>query len=278
MKTLTKIGVAIQLAAALSGCATPRTKHTDPAMRIFVDPDSLDKKNLPRLKAALQASGNWIVVDRDAGYDAMNKEQDRQYKDSENRIDQKERYAIWGKQYGVGGVITATSQCSASYRFWANQTDFDCVQNIQVMDAKTGEVLATAEGLGTDGSFFYAEMNIAPSWTETVEKLNESYPKYFEKIKKSETILAREHEAELATEKIQSEKDASKETSREAYRRQQEAYLARVRTGDMTKEEVRTLLNAKASGHQLTPEEIEGLEIVLQRAQMKTILKEATGE
>ena len=278
MKILTKITIAIQLAAVISGCATPRTKHTDPAMRIFVDPDSLDKKNLPRLKAALQASGNWIVVDRDAGYDAMNKEQDRQYKDSENRIDQKERYAIWGKQYGVGGVITATSQCSASKRFWANQRDFDCIQNVQVMDAKTGEVLATAEGLGTDGSFFYAEMNIAPSWTETVEKLNEAYPRYFEKIKKSETILAREHEAELATAKIESEKDTSKVASREAYKKQQEAYLARVRTGDMTKEEVRTLLKAKASGFQLAPEEIEGLEIVLQRAQMKTILKEATGE
>lgn len=278
MKNLIKAGIAIHLVVSLLGCATPRTKHTDPAMRVFVDPDSLDKKNLPRLKAALQAFGNWIVVDRDAGYNAMNKEQDRQYKDSENRIDQRERYAIWGKQYGVGGVITASSQCSASKRFLANRTDFDCIQNIQVMDAKTGEVLATAEGLGTDGSFFYAEMNIAPSWTETVEKLNESYPKYFERIKKSEAILAREHEADLASIKMESEKDSSKEASREAYKRQQEAYLARVRTGDMTKAEVRTLLNARASGHQLAPEEIEGLEIVLQRAQMKTILREAAGE
>lgn len=278
MKNLIKAGIGITLVVSLLGCATPRTKHTDPAMRVFVDPESLDKKNLPRLKAALQASGNWIVVDRDAGYNAMNKEQNRQYKDSENRIDQKERYAIWGKQYGVGGVITASSQCSASKRFLANRTDFDCVQNVQVMDAKTGEVLATAEGLGTDGSFFYAEMNIAPSWTETVEKLNESYPKYFERIKKSEMILAREHEADLASKKMESEKDASKEASREAYKRQQEAYLARVRTGDMTKAEVRTLLNARASGHQLAPEEIEGLEIVLQRAQMKTILREAAGE
>lgn len=82
----------------------------------------------------------------------------------------------------------------------------------------------------------------------------------------------------MATAKIESEKDTSKVASREAYKKQQEAYLARVRTGDMTKEEVRTLLKAKASGFQLTPEEIEGLEIVLQRAQMKTILKEATGE
>lgn len=266
------------VAAGLAGCATPRTTSTDPAMRIFVDADSLDKKNLPRLKAALQESGKWIVIDRDAGYNAMNKEQDRQYKDSENRIDQKERYAIFGKQYGVGGVITASSQCSSSRRFWADQKDFDCIQNLQVMDAKTGEILATAEGLATDGSFFFAEMNIAPSWTETVEKLNANYPKYFEKIKKSEIILAREHEAELATQKINSEKDAPKEASRAAYRRQQEAYLARVRTGDMTKAEVKTLLKARSDGQQLTPEEIEGLEIVLQRAQMKTILKEATGE
>ena len=278
MNSYVRFAIASTVLMIVAGCATPRTKHSDPAMRVFVDPDSLDKKNLPRLKAALQATGKWIVVDRDAGYNAMNKEQDRQHKDSENRIEQKERYAVWGKQYGVGGVITASSQCSASKRFMANRTDFDCVQNLQVMDAKTGEVLATAEGLGTDGSFFYAEMNIAPSWTETVEKLNESYPKYFEKIKKSEMILAREHEAEMTSAKFQSSRDEPKQSSRDEYRRQQEAYLARVRTGDMTKAEVRTLLDARASGHQLAPEEIEGLEIVLQRAQMKTILREAAGE
>lgn len=64
MKNLINMGIAIQLVVMVSGCATPRTASTDPAMRIFVDPDSLDKKNLPRLKAALQASGKWIVVEK----------------------------------------------------------------------------------------------------------------------------------------------------------------------------------------------------------------------
>lgn len=178
------------------GCSTPRTKYTDPVMRVMVDPDSIDKLNLPRVQKALIESGKWKVVDRSDAYKAMNKEQERQYKDSENRIEDKERYAIWGKQYGVGGIVVAKSQCAPSKRFMSGQQDFDCLQSLQVVDAMTGEVISMVDHLATDAVFFYGEIRSAPSWNDVVDKLNTAFPSHFKTESKSATLLMRESEAQ----------------------------------------------------------------------------------
>lgn len=190
------------LVCVVTGCATPRTKYTDPVMRVMVDPASIDKLNLPRVQKALVESGKWKVVDRSDAYNAMNKEQDLQYKDGENRIEDKERYAVFGKQFGVGGVVVAKSQCAPSKRFMAGQQDFDCLQSIQIVDAMTGEVISMVDNLATDAVFFYGEIRTAPSWDDIVDKLNTSFPSHFKVEKKSATLLLRESEAEQQSEKM----------------------------------------------------------------------------
>lgn len=187
---------------AMVGCATPRTKYTDPVLRVMLDPDSIDQANYARLQKALVVSGKYVVVDRNDGYKAMNKEQDRQYKDSENRISDRERYATWGKQFGVGGIVVGKSQCGPSQRFWSAKGDFDCTQTLTIVDAKTGEVIASADSLATDAVYFYGELRTPASWDETVAKLNEAFPTHFEKISKHKNIIEREDEAEQASQNV----------------------------------------------------------------------------
>lgn len=197
MTTVTKLTMVLALGTLLVGCATPRTKDTDPSMRVMVDPDSIEKGHYVRLVNALQQSGKYIVVDRADAFKAAKKEQDFQYTDGDQRVDTRERYATYGKMYGVGGVVAGKAQCSPSNRFMSYQGDYDCVQSLSIVDARTGEVIATAEHITEgDGQFLFGEMKQAPAWVEAVEKLNAAFPAKFVNKKKHKNIVEREDEAE----------------------------------------------------------------------------------
>ncbi len=103
----------IVAALFIVGCSskTPRTVWTDPVMRVMVDPDSIDTANYVRITNALIKNGKFRVIDRGQGYMAARKEQDRLHREKLNRFDDKEKFALWAKMYGVGGIVTAHSQC-----------------------------------------------------------------------------------------------------------------------------------------------------------------------
>lgn len=186
----------------LVGCATPRTKDTDPTLRVFIDPMAIDKTNYARLVTALKSSGKYIVVDRADGFEAAKREQDFQYTNDSQRVDARERYATYFKMFGAGGVVAAKSMCHPSQRFWSNQGDFDCLQNLSLIDARTGEVIATAEHLATDAVYFYGELRTPASWGGVVKNLNANMPANFTPKSTHPKIVEREDEAEQTTQNM----------------------------------------------------------------------------
>lgn len=191
MKTL----MMLLLAVSMVGCATARTKYTDPVMRVMIDPDSIDQMNYVRVQKALVESGKWRVVDRGAAYSAIKKEQERQYQDESERFANREKWAHWGKMYGVGGVIAAQTQCEIKKGFW-NDPILSCFQYLAVVDATTGEVITAVDGIAEDGKHFYGETKVAPSWDETVEKLNKSFPTHFKTQSQHKNLVKHSDEAE----------------------------------------------------------------------------------
>lgn len=194
-----KIVLLAPLLLIVISCATPRTKDTDPSLRTMVDPQNLDKSNYARIVTALKASGKYIVVDRADGFEAAKREQDFQYTDASQRVETRERYATYFKMFGAGAIVSAKSMCHPSQRFWSNQGDFDCLQNLSLIDARTGEVIATAEHLATDAVYFYGELRTPASWDGAVKNLNANVPANFAQKSAHPKIIERENEAEQTT-------------------------------------------------------------------------------
>ena len=178
MKTLILIGVL--LVSACASTPPPRTKWSDPVMRLMIDPDSIDAKNYARIQSALVSSGKWTVIDRNSGFKALILEQERQHRLQNDRFDNKEKYAIWGKLYGVGGIVIAHNQCSPQFR-WLKGNFMSCVQGLAILSANTGEILASIENEAEADYIIYGEMEQVPAWDNAVEKLNNAFPKRFEK-------------------------------------------------------------------------------------------------
>lgn len=201
-----KIVIQVILAAAvLQGCAgkTPRTKWTDKTMRVMIDPESIDANNYVRIQQALVASGKWVVVDRALAFNAIKREQERQHRGESDRFDAREKWAIWGRLLGVGGVVTAHTQCVPRKGF-LRHLHLDCLEYVSIVDANTGEVIATAEDEqegAADGGV------IAPSWEDAVAKLNAAYPAHFEPTKVTQQL---EDYRDLASEEAQRQKEGQK--------------------------------------------------------------------
>lgn len=184
------------LGTVATGCATARTRYSDPVMRVMIDPDSIEEMHYTRVQKALVTSGKWTVVDRGAAYQAVKKEQERQHRDDSSRFESKEKWAHWGKLYGVGGIVAAQAQCEVVSRFWSSSPTLRCLQYLAVVDARTGEVITAVENESDDGKTFYGEMRIAPSWDETVDMLNKAFPKYFESDKRHDRLIKYQAESE----------------------------------------------------------------------------------
>lgn len=155
------------------GCATARTRSSDPVMRVAIDADSISRAAYVRIQNALMESGKFVVVDRAMGFRAIAKEQEMQHETT--RFGDNEKYALWGKMYGVGGIIVATLQCGVVTSGWTHQNYNDCIENLSLINATTGEVMAVSEE-----HVETAQYNaVSPEWTAAVDAMIENYPKTF---------------------------------------------------------------------------------------------------
>lgn len=171
--------LALATVALATSCAgkTPRTRWTDKTMRVAIDPASIDAGNYVRIQQALVESGKWVVVDRAMAFRAIKAEQERLHRGEEDRFADKEKWAIWGRLLGVGGIVVAHTQCANKGSFWNDARYAHCHQFLSIVDSNTGEVMATAED-EQDGS--NNEEQIAPPWADAVAKLNDAYPTHFQ--------------------------------------------------------------------------------------------------
>lgn len=192
MKTLF---VLLTFLPIITNCASkPRTMWTDPVMRVMVDPDGIAARDYIRIVTALKSSGKWFIVDRRDGLKAILKEQKMLHRDMPDRFKDEEKYAIWGRLYGVGGVVIGHVQCAYNPGFFSSSTR--CIQNLAIVSTNSGEVIATAEGENSDAEMsYYGDIKIGSDWTDSVEKLNNAFPKSFEKEKYSDDMKAFRAEA-----------------------------------------------------------------------------------
>ena len=132
-------------------------------MRIMVEPRFIDKAQYARLVDAFVASERWTVVDRRDGFESIRQEQQREHGaleagDSNNpdRFQDNQKWAQWGKFWGVGAVAVAYPDCYLKVKrniplFGKRQLYKRCDQFISLVDTNTGEVLASGRAT-EDGS------------------------------------------------------------------------------------------------------------------------------
>lgn len=193
MKTLLKLSLLVVLAIYFTACssAVKRTKYSDAAHRVMVDPDSINSSDYVRLTNALVSSGKWIVVDRAMGFQAVKKEQERLHQDESDRYDNAQKYAMWGKMYGVGGIIVANAQCQ-DFQTWSGFLYKKCLLVLTFVDANTSEIIASIDDNyeGTVETYKFGS-----DWSAATEKLNDVFPKNFEPSKKTAELIQYEQVA-----------------------------------------------------------------------------------
>lgn len=160
-----------------SGCGTSMVRSNSPELRVMVDPDSVSRNSLHELEAELMDSGRFYVVTRGAGFAAAQREQERLHRDEPTRYEDAQKWAHWGKLYGVGGIIVAHQECQEKDGFVSRF--LRCRQALSLIDANTGLVIAaiyqTVDGKGN-------EINLTPSWNETVEKFVSRIPSRYSPV------------------------------------------------------------------------------------------------
>lgn len=182
--TLTLIGMSAALLTT-TGCASKqkRTKWTDPVMRVMIDPQSVDATDYVSIQYALHATGKWIIVDRNDGYEAIVKEQERIHRDMVDRFADREKYAHWGKLYGVGGVVVGHRRCVRKQTMILGSDYRDCRVHLAIINANTGEVLSAASGKERlDG------WDSTPTFEEVADTVTDQFPKHFEPNKNAESL------------------------------------------------------------------------------------------
>ncbi len=169
----------------LMGCASqekPRTKWSDPTMRLVINPNGIDPNNYVRIQNALVSSGKWWVVDRALAFKAAIAEQNMTRVNYPERFDDTEKFARLGKLYGVGGVIQAHAQCITKEGFlkgWYAK----CVVSLSLVSTNTGEVIATSEVSEETPINPYGMEPVSISWEKAVDTLNDNFPKNYEPVK-----------------------------------------------------------------------------------------------
>ena len=172
-----KLLLAIFLSISLVSCASKRTrtKYSDKSLRVMVDPKSAGSKNHTKVQSAIVQSGMFTVVDRFSGYQAVQQEQNRAYIRNPDRFANNQKFAHWGKLYGVGAVVIAKSQCRWAKNPWRGQIVSRCELFLSLVDANTGEVVVSVRDEKDSPS------GANPNWEDAVFKLSEAYPKHFTK-------------------------------------------------------------------------------------------------
>lgn len=161
-----------------------RTRWTDKNLRVMIDPSQLDKDSYVKLQKALVESGNFTVVDRKDGWAAIKAEQERLHRNEVDRYADKEKWAHWGKMYGVGSIVVPHAECTrvTSGGFLKPGPRMHCYQYLSIVDANTGEVVVMIdnEAIGDRMENIYGNNYHTPEWGEAVERLVDAYPKKFE--------------------------------------------------------------------------------------------------
>ena len=175
----------VLIALSLTGCASmARNRYSDPVLRIAIDGDSIDSvQDHARLQNSLVESNFFVVVDRGSGFDAINKEQELVHQEKKERFGTNEKYARWGKMYGIGGILVATQSCSWQTSI-SNAVYKKCLQDLTLINATTGEVMASSEAISES-----EDAIPTASWNKTVDLLISHYPKkYIDRDHPNQTI------------------------------------------------------------------------------------------
>jgi hypothetical protein len=176
MKKLVLMTVILTLGStACSSAPMQRTKWTDPAHRVFIDPNSLDSDSYVRLETSLVESNKFFVVDRARAFEAVKAEQDLIHREDVDRFDDEEKYAIYGKMYSVGAVITANERCQVIEHLFSHEVR--CEQHIGAIDTTTGQMIHAVSHIAS------ASIGEMPAWDDTVDKFNKSFPKTWDEQK-----------------------------------------------------------------------------------------------
>lgn len=144
-------------------------------------------------------SGKFFVVDRAKGFKAIKTEQERLHRDDGDRFADRQKWAHWGKLYGVGGIVVASAQCKKEQGYVFGGWYRTCRQFLSIMDSNTGEVIAAIENRAKSD-----EVDFFPAWDDAVEKLNAAYPANFVPSKPSKQI---EFYEELSAEEAQRQRE-----------------------------------------------------------------------
>lgn len=178
------------LVLMLGACASePRTKFSDKSMRVMIDPDSIDENNYAEIQSALTQNGTFQVVDRGAGFKASKNEQQRLHRDESDRFENKQKYAHWGKLYGVGAVLIAHTQCiNKGSAFVSDRNFLFCKQHLTLVDSNTAEVIASSSA-ENEGPSSFDPIPMTPDWNDAVTGLVDNYPKTFKEQKLSKTLV-----------------------------------------------------------------------------------------
>ncbi len=153
----------------------------------MVDAEGVDALGRMQIQAYLLKSGRFYVVDRAEGFSAAVREQERLHRSHADRFSPEEKYALWAKLYGVGGVIVAKSSCNKMAGFLAYTYYLRCVQILTLVDATTGEILAS-EVHEADGENF--AFNHGPDWKDAVNNFADSVPRTYSEPNYSGRLVA----------------------------------------------------------------------------------------
>jgi hypothetical protein len=151
-------------------------------MRILIDSDTISTDDYVSIQTALVKEGRFMIVDRNMGYRAIKAEQERLHRTEEDRYADKEKWAHWGKLYGVGAIVVAHSQCYRTQRFFtlALYTNA-CKQFLSLVDANTGEVISAidneADSAAPGNNVGSESFSVPTDWTVAVQKFVDAYPK-----------------------------------------------------------------------------------------------------
>lgn len=188
-----KIIFILSILLVLTSCSTQRqrTKFSDKGMRVMINPEGLAREDYMNISTNLVMADVWTVVDRSSGIRAIKREQEETHKQNYDRYDNKEKFAHWGKLYGVGSVVVAQSECRNRPNPWrVNETRNFCRLYLNLIDTNTAEIIV---GVNVEAD---APFMTRPDWNEAVEKLAEAYPKFFKREKLEKELLEYKEESE----------------------------------------------------------------------------------
>lgn len=171
----------------LMGCGTrqiPRTKFSDKNMRVMVYHENLPADEFVRLHSSVISANAFAVIDRSTGFRAIKQEQERLHRSMVDRFDDRQKFAHWGKMYGVGSVIVGHIQCSRKFHRWSGGAYQECYQALNMVDTNTGEII-----LGVESKPFALGYSETSDWSDLVEKLVDTYPRAFTEFKKHRKLL-----------------------------------------------------------------------------------------